>query len=543
MSWIGTPWAIRLGLPAPETPLRTTTYGVGALIAIGKEIWSRFDPSNPPEFSLDEGDTWTAIPITTNTDIATLHSEFEAGISADLGLARLKNTLFLYLTDPDPSVFLWLRWGSTEVDIIKRAYVVSYPETRTYTWTWIREVDGLVMESAPAEPSQLLNVCPLSDVVILTFPGAMPHPPKPTGDGYDVTGIRVYRSAGGVFIFVAELALDEFIAGEDGSPTVRDALPSEALNEQMPLTMEPPEGLGGIVNLPNGVIAGFHERDVYFCDPYRPYSWPEAYRMTVDFPVVGLAALDTTLVVLTEGYPYFVQGAHPDSMVMVRSPVEQACVSKHSIAAMNGAVYYASPDGLIALSPSSSANITAELFTKEQWTEWFDVAQLRGYAFDGRYHAFHPPKTHSVLYQEGDETSEVELSGFIFDPASQAFITHNLPYLGGYSDLRTDILYVVDEESLREWASGPKEPFTWRSKLFRLPHEGWFSWGHVEAFGYPIDMRFIVDGEERFTYRATSRNAFRLPVIVGRDWEFELSGVYEVIKVTLAQSAEELYES
>jgi hypothetical protein len=512
---------------------------------IGKEVWSRFDPSAGPAYSLDEGDTWTTISISTNTEVATLHAELAAGLPAeDVGTARLGDTLFLYLHDTDPTKHLWFKWGETDEDIFKRTYETSYVESRYYTWTWIREIDGMIMESAPAEPSQLVNVCPLSDVVRLTFPGSGHYPTLPTSEGHFATGVRIYRSAGGSFLFVAELGLDEFSTGSaSGSPFTSDALPSEMLGESMPLTMEPPEGLHGIVNLPNGVIAGFHDRDVYFCDPYRPYSWPEAYRLTVDYPIVGLGALDTTLVVLTKGHPYFIQGAHPDSMVMVRSPVEQSCVSKQSIVSLGGSVFYASPDGLIALAPGGSFNVTEELFTREQWQEWFDIENLHGYAHDGRYHAFHPRKTHEVRYQDAEVTSEVPLSGFVFDPARGAFITHDLPYLSGFSDLRSDRLYVLDSRSLRAWGEGALEPYTWRSKRFDVPHEGWFSWGHVEAYGYPVSLRLIVDGQERFVHEVASRRAFRLPVIVGRDWEVEVSGQHEVTKITLAQSSQELYES
>ncbi|MEA3639913.1 MAG: hypothetical protein VBE63_08215 [Lamprobacter sp.] len=543
--WVKSPTAVRLGLPAPEVPLWVSVHGVGALIPIGKEVWSRFDTSAPPSFSLDEGETWTTISISSNTDARALHVDIAGAIpAADMGVARLSDTLFLYLTDPDPTKALWFKWGETDEDILKRTYETSYAETRLYTWTWIREIDGMIMESAPAEPSQMVSVCPLSDVVRLTFPGTGSYPTLPASDGHFATGVRIYRSAGGSFLFVAELGLDEFsVEGESGAPFASDALPPEMLGELMPLTMEPPEGLRGIVNLPNGIVAGFHDRDLYFCDPYRPYSWPEAYRLTVDYPIVGLGALDTTLVVLTKGHPYFVQGAHPDSMVMVRSPVEQSCVSKQSIVSLGGSVLYASPDGLIALSPGGSSNVTDALFTREQWQEWFDIENLHGYAHDGRYHAFHPRKTHEIRYQDSEVTSEVPLSGFVFDPGRGVLITHDLPYLGGFSDLRSDQLYVLDSRSLRVWNEGVQEIYTWRSKRFDVPHESWFSWGHVEAYGYPVTFRLIVDGRERFVHEVASRRAFRLPVIVGRDWEVELSGQHEVTKITLAQSSQELYES
>ncbi len=114
----------------------------------------------------------------------------------------------------------------------------------------------------------------------------------------------------------------------------------------------------GLINLPNGIMAGFEGRDVYFCEPYRPYAWPAAYQQTVDYPVVGLGRLDTSLVVLTKGAPYLISGSAPGYMTVVKADLEQACVSKRSIVSMGSAVFYASPDGLVALAASGSRVLT-----------------------------------------------------------------------------------------------------------------------------------------------------------------------------------------
>jgi len=82
----------------------------------------------------------------------------------------------------------------------------------------------------------------------------------PGGD-YVVTHKRVYRSAFGVFLFVAEVAA--------ASPSFTDDVKPDLLGEQLPtLTWaEPPQTLTGLTNLPNSLMAGFTGRDGYFREP------------------------------------------------------------------------------------------------------------------------------------------------------------------------------------------------------------------------------------------------------------------------------------
>jgi hypothetical protein len=119
--------------------------------------------------------------------------------------------------------------------------------------------------------------------------------------GYTATHRRIYRSVSGTYLFVAEVTA--------ATTSYTDSVSAEDLGEEIPsLTwLPPPATLKGLTNLPNGIMAGFVGRDIYFCDPYHPHAWPIAYNQTVDYPVVGLGRMDTTLAVLTTGTPYFLQ--------------------------------------------------------------------------------------------------------------------------------------------------------------------------------------------------------------------------------------------
>jgi hypothetical protein len=391
--------------------------------------------------------------------------------------------------------------------------VPEVPETRVYTWTWVNKEAGFEFESAPAPASASVDVR-LGQTVAISGRGATPT-------GYVVTHWRLYRAVAGIYLFVGELPVSQ--------NSLTDAVQAESLGEELPsLTwLTPPDTLRGLINMPNGIMAGFTGRDVYFCDPYHPHAWPVEYNQTVDFPVVGLGRMDTTLAVLTTGTPYFIQGSHPDSMVVVKSDLEQACASKRSIVSIGGAVLYASPDGLVLLSSGGSKVVTEQLFTRAQWQSTFRPSSISAYHHDMKYVAF---------YDNGTTTG-----GFIFDLTTGQLILHTLYATAGYNDLQADKLYTAfSDRSVKIWLDGAAMSYTWKSKKFTMPQVMGFSCAQVEAEAYPVTAKVYVDGTLVHTQTVASRVPFRLPVTPGRDWEFQIEGSTEVFAVLMAQSMEEL---
>jgi hypothetical protein len=391
--------------------------------------------------------------------------------------------------------------------------VPAVPETRVYTWTWVNKEAGFEFESAPAPASASVDVR-LGQTVAISGRGSVPT-------GYLVTHWRLYRAVAGIYLFVGELPASQ--------TSFTDDVLAESLGEELPsLTwLTPPDTLRGLTNLPNGIMAGFTGRDVYFCDPYHPHAWPVEYNQTVDFPVVGLGRMDTTLAVLTTGSPYFIQGSHPDSMVVVKSDLEQACASKRSIVSIGGAVLYASPDGLVMLSSGGSKVVTEQLFTRAQWQSTFRPSSIRAYHHDMKYVAF---------YDNGTTTG-----GFIFDLTTGQLILHTLYATAGYNDLQADKLYTAfSDRSVKIWLDGAAMSYTWKSKKFTMPQVMGYSCAQVEAEAYPVTAKVSVDGTLIHTQTVASRAPFRLPVAPGRDWEFQIEGNTEVFAVVVAQSMEEL---
>jgi hypothetical protein len=387
-------------------------------------------------------------------------------------------------------------------------------ETRVYTYTWVNKEAGREIESAPATGSSSVDVRTSQSVVLSNF-ASQP------GSGYIVTHKRIYRATAGVFLFVAEIPAAQ--------STYTDSVDPDDLAEEIPSLYwsEPPSGLSGLINLPNGMMAGFVSRDLYFCEPYRPHAWPETYIQTIDYPVVGLGRMDTTLAVLTTGNPYFVQGSHPDNMAVVKSDIEQACVSKKSIVSFGSGVIYAAPDGLMLLSPGGSRILTDKLFDYAQWQAFFRPESIHAYQHDNQYIAF---------YDNGETQG-----GFILDIRSGNFILHDVYATAGYQDLQRDKLFIaMPDKTVRTWSGGSTKSFTWRTKKFTMPHITGFSCAQLEAEAYPMTMKFYVDGSLIHTQTVQSRNPFRLPAKKGRDWEFQIEGSNEVFSAAMAHSMSEL---
>lgn len=388
------------------------------------------------------------------------------------------------------------------------------PETRVYTYTLVSKEAGFEVESAPAPASFTIDVRIGQSVTVANF-ASIPS-------GYNITHRRIYRAVSGVFLFVAEIAAS--------ATSFSDAILAEDLGEELPsLTwLPPPATLKGLVNLPGGVIAGFTGRDIYFCDPYRPYAWPVQYQQSVDFPVVGLGRTDTTLVVLTTGTPYFIQGSAPDAMTVVKSDLEQSCASKRSIVSTNGVVLYASPDGLVMLTPGGSRILTEQLFTRAQW-QAIKPDSIHAYSNDLKYVAFYDTGTTQ--------------GGFIYDLTTGQFVLHDIYATAGYADLVNDKLFTAfANRNIRVWQAGAAKSYVWRSKKFTLPQVASFASVQIEAEAYPVTLKVYADDSTTplLTQVVTSRNTFRLPVRMARDWEFQVEADKEVFSIAMAQAEQEL---
>lgn len=253
---------------------------------------------------------------------------------------------------------------------------VGSAEVRAYVFTY---VTAFGEEGPPSTP--IIATGKIDDTWNLTLPAV-----GADNNQRNITLRRVYRTVTGVvgdtnFYLVVELPIATASYGDVISGTT---VVAQGLLEST-TWVSPPTTLEGLINMPNGIVAGFTGRDIYFSEPYRPHAWPVAYSVSVEHPVVGLGVVGTTLVVLTEGFPVAISGIHPDSMSQSKHPNLAPCVSTGSIVSGPQGVLYAGPDGLMIAAQGTVQLLTEEIISKRRWADEYDPKNMRAVWYKQAY--------------------------------------------------------------------------------------------------------------------------------------------------------------
>lgn len=390
---------------------------------------------------------------------------------------------------------------------------VSLVDPRFYIYTYVTEWDE---ESAPSPVSEMVS-CDQNDVVNITI-GAEPP-------GRYINRWRFYRtntgSAGADFQFLAE----GVIGLKYG---VDDAKPAE-LGEVCPtlLWAEPPAKLQGLVEMPNGVLAGFYDNAVCFSEPFVPYAWPVAYQITTATPIVGLAVFGQTLVVGTHGGADFISGADAASMSQQQSVSLQACVAARSMVTVEGGAVYASPDGLCLATANGVRLLTADHYTREDWQKLSPASMVSAY-HEGTYF-FHVVSASGplclALHLETGKLTTLSVTGSTF-----------------YHDTLTDRLYTAQGNNVVAlFAGSTYRTGRWRSKIIVLPRHESLAWLTVESdFSSPVTVKLYGDGVLRHTAVLASRAPVRLPPGRWLEHEVEVSSQARWNALTLTSTTQEL---
>ena len=389
------------------------------------------------------------------------------------------------------------------VDMVDRFWVYTY-------------VSAWGEEGPPSAPSNTLTVGADQPADLSSLAAG------PTG-AYNIVSKRIYRSSSGggsaSLLFEAEIP----VAQTTYSSTKTDAALGEALST---MTFDPPPaGLKGLTGMANGMMAGFDGKDVWLCEPYQPHAWPETYRQTVDFDVVGLASFGTTLVVTTEGYPYVANATDPMSAALQKIELEQACVSKSSIVSLGSSgAAYASPDGLVVIGPGGAKVVTESLLTRDEW-QAYNPSSMIGCSHDGQYIAF---------YNNG-----AKQGGLILDPRGNGLVEIDLYATASHVDLVTDTLYLLVNNAIVKWDAGDLLTYVWKSKRFTTPPIN-LPAGMVVADSYDsLTMKIYADKILKHTQTIADAMPFRLPSgFRATEWEIQIEGTDNVHEARLGTMGE-----
>jgi hypothetical protein len=391
------------------------------------------------------------------------------------------------------------------------------PDTALETAYVVTLVTAFGEEGPPSDPSGFVlrwddvDTNPDFGEVEITLPGV-------PAANLDITKKRLYRvESGGQYQLVTELTA--------ATGTYTD----NVLSEQLGLAMEslkwdaPNPAMRGLTVLPNGILAGFFENTLAFCEPYLPHAWPISFQLAFNDPIVAIAAISGGLIVTTTGQPWLVTGSSPEAMAQMMLDVNQPCLSKRSMVDMGGYAIYAGHDGLIAVGGTEAQAITSQVLTREQW-QALNPSTIHGYRYDRAYLGF---------YDGGS---------FLFTPG-QGIEFYDTVASAGYYDLSDDILYLIQGADITQWDKGNPLTYTWRSKIHEIPPgSAGFSCGKVIAYTYPVQLTVYADGETVVTHTVQSPSMFRMPsgFTLSRDWQIELQGVNEVSSVQIASSPGEI---
>lgn len=334
--------------------------------------------------------------------------------------------------------------------------------TRLYVYTW---VTGFGEESEPSPISSDVVWKPGQTVTLSGFEAAP--------SGRNITHQRIYRSQ------TSASSAQLYLIAERTATTADfvDAVAPEAFQEPIPSAQynPPPAGLRGLTAMPNGMMAAFDGKDLYFCEPYLPHAWPASYTLTTDFPIVGLGAFGTSLVVMTTGNLYLVSGTAPESMVMEKLELNLPCVSSRGIVDMGYSIVYPSHDGLVVASSNGASVVTKGLFSRDEWLR-MNPSTVLASQYDGRY--FMP-------YSYIDENDVPQAGTLIIDlTGEQQFVirTDVVPQ-AMFHEAETGKLFMLIGNKVWEWDSiyRPFYQQTWKSKLFVMPKPANFGALLVEA--------------------------------------------------------------
>jgi hypothetical protein len=415
--------------------------------------------------------------------------------------------------------------------------VVRKVESRFYIVTFVTDFGE---ESEPSPVSALIELDQNDSV-------AIGRPASSSGEAYTTRSIvkwRIYRSSTGStatgFQFVEELLVTSatYTDTKTGSqlgencPTVTWAEPPYRMDGQSDSYPKPVVGtnpyIRGFVGLPNGVMAGFFDNTVAFCEPYVPYAWPVEYQISTEHPIVGLGVFGQTVFVGTLGNPYFISGANSASMSSQKLDSVQSCASKRSIVSMQGGVLYASPDGLCLADPNGIRVVTKGMYTREDW-QALSPTTMFAEAHEDVYYLFFNNGTAGCL---------------TFNVASSKLARLDLAATAAYANKVDDQLYIANGTNIQKVYGGATyRTGTWKSMKATFPVQATLAWVQVfgdQTSGNPVTFKLYGDGALVHTITIPDVLPLRLPSGRWLEYEIQVEATVRITKISLAGNTTEL---
>lgn len=425
------------------------------------------------------------LDVTVRSSSATRSSALPGGVEVSMVVA----------STGDSGIFLlWSPMGAS-------AY------TYTYQNTWNEE-------GAPAPPA-VISPTYIQDVQITPTAGDFTNY-RP------FQGYKFYRTYGAASTYVLTdvTGAGPYVDSSRNPTSVGVAL--ESTDWFPPVT-----GLAGATMMPGGWFVTFKGNTLYKHAPNRPHAVP--YTETFPTNIRGISKGRMGLVVTTADDAYIVSGAAPNQAGYISLSVRQPGVAQRSMQEIDGAVLYASNDGIVMVDGSiASMDASQKLFTRPRWRELYgDILLDASMRF----------ATHDTMLVASSSTQS---KGFILKLDENA---------GSYSRIAqrmdatfmlpiTDALYYSVGANVYQFQAGAALNFDWWSKDFVFTYPVSFGAGYIKCTG-SVTLQVYVD-DVLWRTRVLTSGYFRIKPRRGMKWSFRLTGSGAVQILQLAQGMSEL---
>lgn len=387
-------------------------------------------------------------------------------------------------------------------------------ETRAYVYTMVNTYNE---ESAPS-PANIVSLTYMDYVDVTTaLPSFTGYTPR--------ASTNIYRTFGTnpTYFKITTTDLGSNVYKDETYKASDIGVPLPSLDWDIPET-----GMSGLVAMPNGFFAAYKNNMLYFSEPFRPHAWP--YAMSFPNNIVGICPDAQSLVVTTNTGAYMVLGSTPSNMAQQKLPLPQAGIAQRLMINLEGAVAYASADGIVLVQGSQSTmTLSQKFYSREDWRLTFssisDDARF-GYT-DGYLVMVSSQEAKGIIIRLDEAAGTLTQFNETFDSMFYLPITDTLYYSKGANVYR-----------FRD-ASAGYYTLDWWSKDFTMPNYINFGAFFIRCTA-STTVTIYVDGTSWHTFTAAATGYYRLPA--GKRalrWSVRVQTTGKIEEIAMAESMSE----
>lgn len=344
-----------------------------------------------------------------------------------------------------------------------------------YVVTWERNVEGVLEESGPSEPS----------TIEVFNPGVLIQRPAspPTG----VQNWSIYRLSS---LYDPTVALQLVVRLPVATTSYIDTKPNLTLGAGLTTSytsaagdeisfLPPAVFFDGLAGPHAGIFFGWKGSTLYWSEPGVPDAWPAVYTTEAPAEIVACVSQGSQLVVLTKKGVMFGVGASPENFFLTPGLTGDGCGSYRVVCSSEFGIFYLGLLGINLIAGSQVSNISLTELGPTYFTDaGIDLAQSTLVEFGGALFLFH------------------NLGVLRYDLKRKQFTTHTQVAGAAFSDLETGQLVIrVGTDLLVMNGSADALNMRYRTGEIVLSDPAWKYFDRFEFFGSgTVQVKLEIDG-------------------------------------------------